>query len=116
MRYQWIILFTTVLLIAVSGIVIAQAMPRLNTVTPDAGKAGAEFTTEGETLEKANVTELYITDGKNDIKVQVVQQEAKTIKFKVPAATKAGRFSLMLLTGGAAPKLLEQPVKVTIEE
>ena len=36
-------------------------------------------------------------------------------KFKIPAAAKAGRFSLMILTGGKDPKYIEQPVKVTIE-
>ena len=38
-----------------------------------------------------------------------------SIKFKIPAAAKAGRFSLMILTGGKDPKYIEQPVKVTVE-
>jgi hypothetical protein len=114
MRKNYLILAALALL--VPGVVFAQAMPRFNTVTPDSGKAGAEFTAEGENLEKANVAELYLTDGKNDIKVEVVTQAATSIKFKVPSGTKAGRFSLMVLTTGAAPKFLEQPVKVTIEE
>ncbi|MBM3815342.1 MAG: hypothetical protein FJW20_27335 [Acidimicrobiia bacterium] len=92
-----------------------QAMPRFNTVTPDTGKAGAEFTAEGEHLEKANVAKLYLTDGKLDIEVQIMLQTGKAIKFKAPADVKEGRFSLMILTTGSAPKLLVQPVKVTIE-
>jgi hypothetical protein len=72
------------------------AMPRLNTVEPPSGKAGDVITVAGENLDKPTVVKLYLTDGKN--------------------AAKAGRFSLMVLTGGKDPKLIEQPVKVTIEE
>jgi hypothetical protein len=96
-------------------LLLGQAMPRLSTVTPDTGKAGDQITTEGEHLEKANVAELYMTDGKEDLKVDMTEQTATTIKFKVPAKVKAGSFNLMILTTGAAPKLLVQPVKLTIE-
>jgi hypothetical protein len=110
--------FRTSLLLAValSGrLLFSQAMPRLSTVTPDTGKAGDVITTEGENLEKAHVAELYMTDGKEDIKVVMSEQTATTIKFTVPAKVKAGSFNLMILTTGAAPKLLVQPVKLTIE-
>jgi len=98
-----------------SQLLLAQAMPRLSTVTPVTGKAGDEITTEGEHLEKANVAELYMTDGKEDVKVVMTEQSATIIKFKVPVKIKAGSFNLMILTTGAAPKLLVQPVKLTIE-
>jgi len=95
----------------------AQAqMPRMTTVTPDAAKIGDVLTVEGENLEKANVVELYLTDGKNDYKVVMDEQTPKAIKFKVPKSAKPGRLSLMILTGGKEPKLIEQPVKVTIQE
>lgn len=94
---------------------LAQAMPRFATVAPDTGKAGTEFTAEGENLTKDNVSEVYLTDGKIDLKVEVVNQTATAIKFKAPASAKPGRFNLMVLTTGASPKLLEQPVKLTIE-
>ena len=98
------------------GVVSAQApMPRLTTVEPDTGKAGDVMTVAGENLDKANVAELYLTDGKNDVKVALTEQADKSLKFKVPAEAKPGRFSLMILTAGKEPKLLEQPVKVTIE-
>jgi hypothetical protein len=35
--------------------------------------------------------------------------------MKVPTAAKPGRLALMVLTKGKEPKLIEQPVKVTIE-
>jgi hypothetical protein len=45
----------------------------------------------------------------------VTEQAATAIKFKVPEKVTPGRFALMVLTGGKEPKLIEQPVKVTIE-
>lgn len=93
----------------------AQGMARMNSVEPATVKAGAEATVSGENLDKNAVTEIYITDGTSDIKLQIVQQSAASIKFRVPAGTKAGRFSMMLLTTGADPKLIEQPVKVNVE-
>ena len=89
---------------------------RLNAVEPDSGKAGDVIGVTGEQIDATKVDELYLTDGKTDIKVQIVSQDATTIKFKIPAKVKAGRYSLMLKTKGADPKLLEQPVKFTVEE
>jgi hypothetical protein len=48
--------------------------------------------------------------------VDITDQAETAIKFKIPAKTKAGRFALMLLTTGKDPKLIEQPVKVTVDE
>ena len=90
-------------------------MPRLLSVEPADCKAGAEAVVKGENLTKAAVAELYLTDGKNDVKVVIVTQAADNIKFKIPADCKAGRFSLMLMTAGADPKLIEQPVKVNVQ-
>lgn len=89
---------------------------RLSTVDPDAGKVGDVIGATGEQIDASKVDELYLTDGKTDIKVEIVSQTDTSIKFKIPAKTKAGRYSLMLKTKGADPKLLEQPVKLTVEE
>ena len=91
-----------------------QTMPRMTNVDPDSGKAGDILTVNGEHLDKSDVVELYLTDGKKDTQVQVTQQAATAIKFKVPEKC-TGRFALMVLTGGKEPKYIEQPVKVTIE-
>lgn len=93
----------------------AQQSPRMTTVEPGSAKAGEILTANGENLDKAQVAEVYLTDGKKDFKVQVTEQAATAIKFKVPKAA-PGRFSLMLLTTGKDPKLIEQPVRVTVEE
>jgi len=104
-----------VCLLSLLALLGAQGMARMNSVEPSSVKAGAEATVNGENLDKNTVTEIYITDGSSDIKLQIVQQSAASIKFRVPAGTKAGRFSMMLLTTGADPKLIEQPVKLNVE-
>ena len=109
-------LISALLTIALSTIIFAQTgSPRVDTVEPDTGKSGAVLVINGENLEKTTVAEVLLTDGKNDLKAEVVEQLAKTIKFKIPAAAKPGRFAIMLLTAGKEPKYLEQPVKVTVE-
>jgi hypothetical protein len=91
------------------------AFPKLNEVTPDTGKVGDVLTVAGENLEASTVKALFLTDGKTDYKTEITEQTATSIKFKIPADVKPGRFSLMILTGGNDPKLIEQPVKVTVE-
>jgi hypothetical protein len=114
------ILLLSLLVLLIAAIVPqsvgAQAsFPRLTSVTPDTGKVGDQLTVEGENLDKASVKDLYLTDGQTDYKMQIVEQSATSIQFKIPASAKPGRFNLMVLTGGAEPRLIEQPVKVNIE-
>jgi hypothetical protein len=91
-----------------------EAMPRMSSVEPGNGKAGDVITVTGENLDKANVGKVYVTDGKNDVVCEVTEQTATEIKIKIPAKV-TGRMALMILTAGKEPKLIEQPVKVTIE-
>ncbi len=92
-----------------------QTMPRMTNVEPGNGKVGDILTVSGENLDKAQVAELYLTDGKKDTKVEVTEQTPTSIKFKIPVKATPGRFALMVLTTGKEPKLIEQPVKVTVE-
>ena len=94
----------------------AQSVPRMSTVDPGTGKAGDEITVAGENLEKSQVSKVYLTDGKNDVLVDLTEQSATSLKFKIPTKAIAGRFALMLLTTGKEPKLIEQPVKLTVEQ
>jgi hypothetical protein len=68
----------------------------------------------GENLDKGTVGKVYLTDGKNDFVCEVTEQTATSLKLKIPAKV-TGRMALMILTVGKEPKLIEQPVKVTIE-
>ncbi len=109
-----VFLATLFLLIAVVAVVAQTKTARLATVTPETGKAAAEYITAGENLSKAGVRELFLTNGKDDIKVEIVTQKDEAIQFKVPGNTKPGRYSLMILTADGK-QLVEQPVKLTIE-
>ncbi len=103
------------LLLAVAMAVFAQTMPRMTTAEPGSGKIGDVITVAGENLSKASVEKVYLTDGKNDTQVTITWQTATEIKFKLPAGVTSGaRLALMLLTAGKDAKLIEQPVKVTI--
>lgn len=104
------------LLVLTAGVLYAeQAMPRMTAVDPDTAKAGDIITVTGEHLDKSEVVEVYLTDGKKDTKVQVTEQGPASLKIKVPDKMTTGRFALMVLTSGKDPKLIEQPVKVNIE-
>jgi hypothetical protein len=94
----------------------AQDSPRMKSVEPGNGKAGDELTVTGENLDSKFVKEVYLTDGKNDLKVEILQQTAEAIKLKIPANAKPGRYSLMVLTAEKVPKYIEQPVKCTVEQ
>ena len=108
--------FAVPLLVLAGIAVFAQtAMPRMTAVDPLNAKAGDVIVVTGENLAKDAVTKVYITDGTNDTPVDITEQSATTIKFKLPTV-KAGRVALMVLTAGKEPKLIEQPVKLTIDE
>jgi hypothetical protein len=94
-----------------------EVIPRFTTVEPLSGKVGTDILITGENIGKAHVAELYFTDGTTDIKTPMLEQTDTTIKCKIPAKVEAGiRYKLMLLTRGKEPKLIEQPVRVEIEE
>ncbi len=99
-----------------AALLLAQgAVPQMKSVEPMTAKSGDVLTVTGENLDKTSVATVFLTDGKNDFKTEITEQEAGSIKVKVTAATKPGRLALMVLTAGKEPKLIEQPVKVTIE-
>jgi hypothetical protein len=87
----------------------------MTNVEPGSGKVGDILTVSGENLDKTQVAELYLTDGKKDTKVEMTEQTPKSITFKIPVKARPGRFALMVMTKGKETKLIEQPVKVTVE-
>jgi hypothetical protein len=103
-------------LLVISFMLSAQVtFPRMTSVEPTTAKAGVEVTVAGENLDKANIAEVYLSDGDKDLKVQVTEQTATSVKFKIPDTIKPGRFSLVVLTTTKPAKLIDQPVKLTIE-
>ena len=89
--------------------------PHMTAVEPGTGMIGDLLTASGENLAAEVVAALYLTDGTKDVRVIIVQQTATSIQFRIPAEARPGRFALLVLTKGKQPKLIEEPVKVTIE-
>ena len=90
-----------------------QALPRCTAVDPDTAKVGDVVTVKGENLNKANTSDVYLTDGAKDTKATISEQAETQIKFKVPEI-KAGRYHLAILTANGA-SMIEQPVVLTVE-
>jgi len=115
MRLSYIPLALAALLVIAFMLSAQEAFPLMTSVDPATAKAGAEVTVAGKNLDKANIAEVYLSDGEKDVKVQVTEQTATSIKIKVPDALKPGRFNLVVLTTTKPAKLIDQPVKLTIE-
>jgi hypothetical protein len=113
MRLSFVI---PMLLLAASSAVYADS-PRITAVEPANGKVGDVVAITGENLQKDMIAKVYLTDGTNDVQVEVItEQTATSIKFKIPDKAKPGRVALMFLTAGKAGQLMEQPFKITVEQ
>jgi hypothetical protein len=110
--------FVSILLLAAGLSAYAQeGMPRMLSVDPLSGKKGDVIAVTGENLDKAKVDKVFLTDGKNDVAVEVTEQSDTSIKFKIPdKAAPGGRLAVMILTAGKDAKYIEQPVKIMIEQ
>ena len=90
-------------------------MPLISSVEPASGKVGDVLSIQGANLGQDNVAALYLTDGNTDLKVVMIEQTSTSIKFRIPSEAKPGRFAPVVLTKGKNPRLIEQPVKMTVE-
>lgn len=107
---------STVLLAAGLSAIAQENLPRMLSVDPPSGKVGDVIAVTGENLDKTNVDKVYLTDGKNDVPVEVTEQTGTTIKFKIPAKAATGELlAIMILTAGKDAKYIEEPVRVMIE-
>jgi len=100
--------------LAAPGFLFAQ-LPQMQAVEPASGKGGDVITVSGEHLDPNIVAALYLSNGKEDFKVEITEQTDSAIKFRIPLHAKPGRLALMVLTKGTDAKLIEEPVKVLIE-
>ena len=99
------------------GVWAQDGLPRMLSVDPLSGKKGDVIAVTGENLDQGSVDKVFLTDGKNDTPVEITEQNATTIKFKIPdKAAKGSRLAIMILTKGKDPKYIEQPVRVMIEQ
>lgn len=90
-------------------------LPTMSGVDPGSGKIGDVLVVAGTNLGPDSVGALYLTDGKADVKVTIVEQTDTSIRFKIPPEAKPGRVALMVLTKAKPPTLIEEPVKLTVE-
>jgi hypothetical protein len=113
MKASYVFLLVVLMLVAVS--LPAQVpLPSIKTVEPMSGKAGDTVKVTGENLGKQSVVQVFLTDGKNDIPCQIMDQTATVIAFKVPAKAAPMRYSVAVLTPGKEPKFIEQPVRFEV--
>src|SRR5271170_1344196 len=90
--------------------------PQMNSLSAKTAKPGDVVDISGLGLGNKAVDEVYLTDHKFDMKVKLLEQDDKVIKFRVPPFAKPGRVQLLMLTKGDDPKLLEEPLYIMIEE
>lgn len=109
-RLVWTLMVASLCAIAVLAADTKSA--RVTAVEPDSGKVGDVARAKGENLDKDVVADLYLTDGKNDVKVVITERAADAITFKIPQI-KAGRYRLMTASKTA---MIEQPVVFEVAE
>jgi hypothetical protein len=107
----WLI---ALLLISCAALVAFQGQPRCTAVEPDTAKTGDTVNVTCENVNKSTVADLYLTDGKDDTKISVMEHTDDKIKFQVPRI-KPGRYHIAVLTANKA-SMIEQPIALTVEE
>ena len=90
--------------------------PLMRVVEPSVAKIGMEITVTGQNLGKESVSEVFMTAGKSSHKVQITAQADSELKFKVPVNVTPGPYRITVLMKGAVPLMIEEPVRLVIEE
>ncbi len=107
----WLI---ALLLISCAALAAFQGQPRCTAVEPDTAKTGDTVNVTCENVNKSTVADMYLTDGKDDTKISVMEHTDDKIKFQVPRI-KPGRYHIAVLTANKA-SMIEQPIALTVEE
>src|SRR5579863_8206348 len=112
-------LIAPALLLAACCFATDELAPQISKVEPRVAKPGDTVVVTGVSIGDDRVDEVYLSDHKFDMKVKVLEQNAKMIKFRVPPFAK-GRMQLLMLMKPSKdnedPKLLELPAYLLIEE
>lgn len=112
-------LFIPALFLMLSCSTADELAPQITSVAPKVVKPGDSVIVVGVSLGEDQVEEVYLSDHKFDMKVKVLEQDSKRIKFRIPPFAKAGRMQLLMLMKSVRdedPKLLELPAYLLIEE
>ncbi len=118
--YRWTLALIAVLIlfseVALSAADEKGDAPRalIQSVNPMDVHPGDTVVAEGTLLGKKYVLDLYLTNGTDDVKVEVLSQTDTAITFKVPKDLN-GRYRLMIMTNTVEPKFVEQPCRINIQ-
>jgi hypothetical protein len=85
----------------------------LQGVIPTEARPGDVVTITGFALDADHLKEIYLTNGEQDYRVEILEQNNVAVRLRVPAKIPAGqmRFAIVIPT---RPELLEQPVFLKI--
>ena len=114
-------LLQTLLTVAVAFFAVDPARdpaptPLMRVVEPYKVKAGAEVVVTGDNLSKKYVADVFLQIRGANTKVEVLEQSDTTLKFRVPETVKPGSYRIIVLLTTVEPVLIEEPVKLIIEE
>ncbi len=111
-----------VILVAIAAVALFPALlladsafPFMSTVNHSAVNPGQSLIITGTNLDAENVASVFLTNGAEDCELVINSQTKTAIAVTIPRGTKIGRFALMILTRGETPRLIEEPVKVTVK-
>jgi hypothetical protein len=90
-----------------------EGFPRCTVVDPDTAKTGDTVNVTCDNVDQTAVANFYLTDGKNDTKIAVMDHTAGKITFQVPSI-KPGRYHIAFLTANKS-SMVEQPVVLTVQ-
>jgi hypothetical protein len=111
---KWLIALVAIPALLLPGALSAfDGLPRCTAVDPETAKTGDTVNVTCENVSKSTVADLYLTDGKDDTKIAVMENTGEKITFQVPRI-KAGRYHIAFLTANKA-SFVEQPVVLTVE-
>jgi hypothetical protein len=91
-------------------------VPMIRSLEPAIAARGVAVTAQGENLGALHVQSVMLTKANRDTTVDVLDQSATRLRFRVPASLEPGRYGVTILTTGKDAMLLEQPVFLTVEE
>jgi hypothetical protein len=100
--------FATVALVPAQNPIEAPPLPVMKAINPTVATVGQLVTITGDNLGK-RLAAVYLTDGKNDFKLTLLEKSETTLKVKIPAGTPQGHFRLMALTSDDPGLFVEQP-------
>src|SRR3954451_9195136 len=89
--------------------------PLMRTVDPYKVTAGEQVVILGENLDKERIADVFLSDGKVNVPVVIVEQQEKKLVVKLPATLKPGRYAFVVMLPEIPPMYIEEPVKITIE-